>query len=434
MHQDLDPLLFTHQDPSWVARLRGIREAIEAATYFEDGSPQDRQLTEILSGVKRNGDRALIDYTEAFDKVSLTSDQFQVPESELKTAYHQMDGALLNSIRQAIENVRNYQRDIFIGDKNKHPGIRYAALERVGVCVPGASAPLPSTVIMTVVPAQVAGVQQISLVSPPRHQGSIHPVILGICYELGVPEVYRLGGAHAVAALAYGTETIKPVHKIVGPGNQWVQMAKRKLFGRVDIDSVAGPSEVLILANEQASPAWVAADMLSQAEHAPGSALVFTDSEAFAEQVLDEVKRQVLLLGRSRETQESLQRFGAIVAFESIEAMIDQANAMACEHVEIQCGDQTQAVLAGIRHAGALFVGPFTPVAVGDYWAGPSHTLPTGRSARFFSALTSNEFIKSSSIIRYDQDMLHTCAADVIRLAMVEGLDAHANSIKIRQG
>ena len=197
---------------------------------------------------------------------------------------------------------------------------------------------------------------------------------------------------------------------------------------------MAGPSEVLILANEQANPAWVAADMLSQAEHAPGSALVFTDSEAFAEQVLDEVKRQVPLLGRSQGTQESLIRFSAIVAFDSIEAMVDQANAMASEHVEIQCGDQTQAVLEGIRNAGALFVGSFTPVAVGDYWAGPSHTLPTGRSARFFSALTSNEFIKSSSIIRYDQDMLHSCSADVIRLAMVEGLDAHANSIKIRQG
>jgi len=235
-----------------------------------------------------------------------------------------------------------------------------------------------------------------------------------------------------VAALAYGTETIKPVHKIVGPGNQWVQMAKRKVYGQVDIDSIAGPSEVLIIANNQANPAWVAADMLSQAEHAPGSAVVFTDSEAVAQAVLDELKQQILQLSRSAETRECLLRFSGIIAFSSMEDAIEQANHLATEHLEIQCGDQTEAIARRITNAGAMFLGGYSPVAVGDYWAGPSHTLPTGRSARFFSALSSNDFVKSTSVIQYDQQRLQASSAHIIRLAMTEGLDAHAQSVRIR--
>jgi histidinol dehydrogenase len=433
MNLDFDQLLFTYRDPKWLSKLSQIQEAARAATFFEDGSEQDRQLTDIVTTVKQKRNAGLIDFTTRFDGITLAEDQLRVGADELKRAHRDMDSGLLTSVRQAIENVRTYQGDIFIGNKSTHPGIRYSPLDRVGVCVPGASAPLPSTVIMTAVPAQVAGVDQIAVISPPRHEGSIHPVILAVCYELGIEEVYRIGGAHAVAALAYGTDTIEPVHKIVGPGNQWVQMAKRKVYGHVDIDSVAGPSEVLVIANDQANPTWVAADMLSQAEHAPGSALVFTDSEALSHQVLDQLKRQVMLLGRSRETCDCLTTFSGIICFEHMSDAIEQANAIASEHLEIQCGDQTDDVARQIRHAGALFLGAFTPVAVGDYWAGPSHTLPTGRSARFFSALSSNDFIKSTSIIRYDQDMLSYCAADVIRLAMTEGLDAHANSVRIRQ-
>jgi len=433
MSQALDDILFTSKDPHWTATLSRIQAAARQATFFDDGSPEDDALTEIIAAVKQKKNQALVEYTERFDKVCLKPNHLRVGPDELKTAYESLDITLLTTLRQAIDNVRIYQQEIFTGDKSLHPGIRYTPIERVGVCVPGASAPLPSTVIMTVVPAQVAGVKEIAVMSPPRYQGSVHPVILGLCYELGLREVYRVGGAHGVAALALGTETIKPVHKIVGPGNQWVQMAKRKVFGRVDIDAIAGPSEVLIIASDRANPAWVAADMLSQAEHAPGSAVVFTDSEDLARAVLKELKQQVRRLDRAEETIACLQQFSSIIAFASMEDVITQANRLAPEHLEIQCGGQTRDIAARIQNAGAIFLGDYTPVAVGDYWAGPSHTLPTGRSARFFSALSSNDFVKSTSVIAYDQDQLQACADEIIRLALIEGLDAHAKSIQIRE-
>jgi histidinol dehydrogenase len=316
--------------------------------------------------------------------------------------------------------------------KNKHPGVKYTPLNRVGICVPGASAPLPSTVIMSAVPAQVAGVKEVVIISPPRCENSIHPVIQALCFELGIEEVYRIGGAHAVAALACGTETIKKVDKIVGPGNQWVQMAKKHVFGKVDIDSIAGPSEVLIIADDSADAAWVAADMLSQAEHAPGSALVLTDSQKLAQKILKELSTQVKQLDRSEQTLECLKKFSAVAVCENMDDVIAHANDFATEHLEIQCGDKSEAVVERIINAGAIFIGPYTPVAVGDYWAGPSHTLPTGSSAKFFSPLSSNDFVKSSSIIRYGEKMLKQCGDDIIRLAMVEGLDAHAKSVAIR--
>jgi len=285
---------------------------------------------------------------------------------------------------------------------------------------------------MTAVPAQVAGVKEIAVVSPPRHKGSIHPVILAVCHELGIGEVYRIGGAQAVAALAYGTQTIRKVDKIVGPGNQWVQTAKLELFGRVGIDSVAGPSEVLIIANENANPAWVAADMLSQAEHAPGSAVLFTDSQKLAQNVLAELKKEVNQINRAKETVECLKNLGGIFVFKNMQDIISSANDFAPEHLEIQCGQQSRKIADRIDNAGAIFIGDYSPVAVGDYWAGPSHTLPTGGSARFFSPLSANDFIKSTSIIEYDRKKLAESAQDIIRLAETEGLDAHAKSIKIR--
>jgi len=432
MSSDLDTLLFTHRESQWHDKLQAIHDAAFAATYFDEGSPEDIALNDIIRTVRQRKNNAVIEYTQRFDKVTLRADQLRVSAAACRAAHTQIDPALMDSLRQAIQNVRTYQEEIFVGDKCRHPGIRHNPISRVGICVPGASAPLPSTVIMTAVPALVAGVREIAIMSPPRFEGGIHPVILAVCQELGIEEVYAMGGAHGVAALAYGTETIKPVHKIVGPGNQWVQMAKRKVYGQVDIDSIAGPSEVLIIANNQANPAWVAADMLSQAEHAPGSAVVFTDSEAVAQAVLDELKQQILQLSRSAETRECLLRFSGIIAFSSMEDAIEQANHLATEHLEIQCGDQTEAIARRITNAGAMFLGGYSPVAVGDYWAGPSHTLPTGRSARFFSALSSNDFVKSTSVIQYDQQRLQASSAHIIRLAMTEGLDAHAQSVRIR--
>jgi histidinol dehydrogenase len=434
----LDKILISQSQPDFKKRFIEIRAAVFKATHFNYGSKEDEQLDYILEEVGKSEDEAVAEYTEKFDKVKLTPEQFRVSEEELKKAHTEIkkkDPKLLASIRQAIKNVRKYQEEIFIANKkeNKHPGIKYTPIKRVGICVPGASVPLPSTVIMTAVPAQVAGVEEIVVVSPPRHKGTIHPVILAVCYELGIDEVYRIGGAQAVMALAKGTETIRNVDKIVGPGNAWVQMAKKKVLGLVGIDSIAGPSEVLIIANEQANPAWVAADMLSQAEHAPGSAVVFTDSQQLANKVLAELKKQIGQLNRAEEIIKCLENFGGIVVFEDMRDLIDRANVFAAEHLEIQCGENNREIADRIKNAGAIFIGDYSPVAVGDYWAGPSHTLPTGTTARFFSALSANDFIKSTSIIEYSKEKLAESAEDIIRLALAEGLDAHAKSVRIRQ-
>jgi histidinol dehydrogenase len=257
---------------------------------------------------------------------------------------------------------------------------------------------------------------------------------LAVCYELGIDEVYRIGGVQAVAALTFSTETIKQVDKIVGPGNQWVQTAKQLMFGTVGVDSMAGPSEVLIIANDKANPAWVAADMLSQAEHAPGISVVVTDSREFGEKVLDEVKKQVKELSRAKETIECLIKYSRIAAFYNMKQVVEYANYFAAEHLEIQCGGDSREIAEKIENAGAIFIGDYSPVAVGDYWAGPSHTLPTGQTAKFFSALSANDFIKSTSIIEYNKKKLAESAEDIIRLAEAEGLDAHAKSIWLRLG
>jgi len=433
MVNELDKILIKYDQPDFLKRFSEIRNVVFSATHFD--SEKDEQLDAILREVSQRGDEAVAEYTEKFDGVKLTPEQFRISETELQEAHKAIDKKLLKSIRQAIKNVKEYQSKIFVGkDKSfKATGIRYTPIRRVGICVPGASAPLPSTVIMTAVPAQVAGVKEIVVVSPPRYNSSIHPVILATCKELKIKEVYRIGGAQAVMALAQGTKTIRDVDKIVGPGNQWVQNAKKAVFGLVSIDSIAGPSEVLIIANKSANPAWVAADMLSQAEHNPGSAVLFTDSEKLALDVLAELDRQVVKLDRSKETIDCLLGFGAIVVFKIIADIVAQANVFAAEHLQIQCGKQSRQIAKKIENAGAIFIGDYSPVAVGDYWAGPSHTLPTGTSARFFSALSANDFIKSTSIIEYDKKKLAASADDIIRLAEAEGLDAHARSVRIRQ-
>ncbi|MHC4721499.1 MAG: histidinol dehydrogenase, partial [Planctomycetota bacterium] len=302
---EFDQILISHKQADFDNRLRKLRFAIVHATRFKLYSKNHQALQRIMQDVFERGDEAVAEYTLEFDGVKLSPEQFRVCEKDLKESHDEVDSKLLQSIRQAIANVRKYQEKIFVG--KSIPGkVKYTPIERVGICVPGASAPLPSTVIMTAVPAQVARVKEIVMVSPPRYKGTIHPVILAVCHELGIEEVYRIGGAQAVAALAQGTgtrgkpeKTIRKVYKIVGPGNQWVSMAKREVLGLVDIDSVAGPSEVLIIANDSANPAWIAADMLSQAEHDPGSSILFTDSENLAGKVRDELEKQVAKLDRA---------------------------------------------------------------------------------------------------------------------------------------
>jgi histidinol dehydrogenase len=442
---ELDQILISESQPDFKKRLEGFffSKAGLAAFGIGDMWDEDGKLNEeskfiqairILIKVMNEGDKAVTEYTEKFDDVCLTPQQFKVTQKELKEAHEKINKKLLESIRQAIANVKEYQKEIFIGHDISGK-ITYTPIQRVGICVPGASAPLPSTVIMTAVPAIVAGVKpkNIVIVSPPRYKGSIHPTILAACHELKIENVYRVGGAQAVAALAAGTQTIGKVDKIVGPGNQWVQTAKKEFFGSVGIDPIAGPSEVLIIANEKANPAWISADMLSQAEHDPGCAFLFTDSKRLAEKVLDELKEQVKKLTRSEETIKCLKKFSGIAVFNDLDYAIDKANEFAAEHLEIQCGDDSKEIAKKIDNAGAIFIGDYSPVAVGDYWAGPSHTLPTGISALFASALSANDFIKSTSIIEYDKEKLTASADDIIRLAEAEGLDAHAKSIKIRQ-
>jgi histidinol dehydrogenase len=433
MLNELDKILIKYDQPDFAERFAEIRTAVIRTTYF--GGEKEQQLNAIFNEVTQRKDEAVAEYTEKFDGVKLTPEQFRISDVELNDAHKAIDKKLLKSIRQAIKNVKEYQSKIFVGkDKSfKSTGIKYTPIRRVGICVPGASAPLPSTVIMTAVPAQVAGVKEIVVVSPPRYKGSIHPVILATCKELKIKEVYRIGGAQAVFAMETGTQTIQSVDKIVGPGNAWVQMAKKKVLGFVGIDSIAGPSEVLIIASKQANPAWVAADMLSQAEHNPGSAVLYTDSEELAINTLAELKQQAEELGRSKETIDCLLGFGAIVVFKRMADILKWANLFAAEHLQIQCGKQSRQIAAKIKNAGAIFIGEYSPVAVGDYWAGPSHTLPTGTSARFFSALSANDFIKSTSIIEYNKKKLADSAEDIIRLAEAEGLDAHARSVRIRQ-
>ena len=436
MSDELDKILISSDAQDFSKQIdklhwRLLREARFGG--FDTESEANRQkVLDIIRDVDKRGYEAVREYTNKYDKVNIARERFRVNREDLQKAHKGINKDLLRSARLAIENVRRYQSEIFIGnnpDLSKRPGIKYTPIEKVGICVPGASAPLPSTVIMTAVPAQVAGVKEIAVISPPRHAGDIHPVTLGICCELGIDEVYRVGGAQGVAALV----TIAKVNKVVGPGNQWVQTAKLIDFGYVAIDSVAGPSEVLIIANDQANPAWVAADMLSQAEHDPGSAVLFTDSKHLAGRVLKELKRQLAELGRCERTTRCLLEFGRIVIFKTMDEVVEQANEFAPEHLQIQCGNKSRAVADKIRNAGAIFVGEYSPVAVGDYWAGPSHTLPTGQTAKFFSALSANDFIKSTSIIEYSKEQLAASAEDIIRLAEVEGLDAHAKSIRIRQ-
>lgn len=432
--------LFRPDQADYRGSINALRALLRAGELTSHAAASGAKVTdvvrEILDQVAHGGDEAAARLTSELDRADITPATLRVAPELLERAHREADPDFLALIRRAAANVQAYQEHILwkspepLARGGRRLGVRYTPLERVGVYVPGGRALYPSTVIMTVVPARVAGVREVAMFSPPTG-GEIAPLALALAWELGVREVYRLGGAVGLAAAAFGTQTIAPVDKIVGPGNAFVAEAKRQLFGRVGIDSIAGPSEVFIVADDSADPRWLAADLLAQAEHDPGSAILATPSLALAERVLLEVERELEGLERSDAIRRSLQRYGAVIVTADLDQACDLANQFATEHLQIITKDDEHC-LAKIHAAGAIFVGAFTPVPLGDYYAGPSHVLPTGGTARFSAPLSCNDFLKVSSIIRYTATDLDADAGDVMKFARREGLTAHARAVEIR--
>jgi histidinol dehydrogenase len=429
--------------PSTDPAVLAVRDCLRAGGMTaagERGSVDVRKtVSEILADVQTRGNAALIDCEARLDGAHLTDATLRVGPDEIAAARAAAEPEFMALVRHVIANIREYQVSIMhqappaLRRGGRTLAVRYTPVDRAAVYVPGGRAMYPSTVLMTVVPAQVAGVGQIAMTSPPTSGGDVNPMVLALAGELGVMELYRLGGAQAIAAMAYGTATIRPADKIVGPGNAFVAEAKRQVMGRVGIDSIAGPSEVLIVADRTAKAEWVAADMLAQAEHDPGSAVLVTDCPELAQTVSAEIERQLPTLERAEALRSALDRYSAIIVVPDIDAACATANDFAAEHLQIITADD-QAVLARIRHAGAIFLGPHTPVPLGDYYAGPSHVLPTGGTARFFGPLSANDFLKASSVTSYDSASLAADGSDVADFASREGLTAHANAVRIRMG
>lgn len=397
-----------------------------------------RQVVERICGdVRSKGIDALLDYTQRIDGATIPRDRLFVEPEALAAAHATVDREFLAAVKRIKVRVEQFQQAILARDVEvKLPGggalrQRYLPLDRIGVCVPGGAAAYPSTLLMTVVPARVAGVKEIVVVAPPTKYGSENAHVLATCHELGVTTVVRAGGAQAVAAMAYGIEGLPRVDKIVGPGNLFVALAKEYVFGDVSIDSIAGPSEIVIVADAAGHPEYIAADMLAQAEHSPGSAILLTADAGLADRVAAALETRVAVLERSDLTRDSLQRFGAIVVTRSDEESARLADELAAEHLSIDTADP-EATLAKIRHAGAAFLGPWSPVAAGDYAAGPSHVLPTGGTARFAAGLSANEFLRGGSVIKLAQSDLAAIAADIKTLADTEGLTAHRRSVEAR--
>ena len=397
-----------------------------------------RQVVERICGdVKGRGIAALLVYSRRIDGAELKPESLFVAPDALAAAHRAAEPGFLAAIRRIRDRVERFQRAVLARDVEvKLPGggslrQRYLPLDRVGVCVPGGAAAYPSTLLMTVVPAQVAGVREIVVVAPPTRFGSENAHVLATCHELGVTTVMRAGGAQAVAAMAYGIEGLHRVDKIVGPGNLFVALAKEHVYGDVSIDSIAGPSEIVIVADDAGHPEYIAADMLAQAEHSPGSAILLTASRSLADAVAAALDRRVAVLERGDLTRDSLERFCGIVVTRSDEESADLANDLAPEHLSIDTRDP-EAALARIRHVGAAFLGPYSPVAAGDYAAGPSHVLPTGGTARFAAGLSANEFLRGGSVIRLAQADLAEMADDIRLLADTEGLTAHRRSVEAR--
>jgi histidinol dehydrogenase len=418
----------------------GRRKTVDV--FGEPLSPAE-VVERICADVRTQGLSAVLLYTAKLDGAELSAETLRVPLEDLAAAHKNASREFLDTIRRIRDNILRFQsailhQDIEVdgpgGSKLRH---RYVPLERVGICVPGGAAAYPSTVLMTAVPAQAAGVKQIVVVSPPTPNGAYNQDMLATCHELGIREAYRVGGAQAVAALAYGIEGLAgeplvKVDKIVGPGNQFVALAKKLVFGDVDIDSIAGPSEIVILADETSRAEFVAADLIAQAEHAPGSSVLITWSVQLIDQVAVEFDKQLAKAERGDVAALSLESFGALILVKDRDAAAELANQFATEHLHIQCADPEK-LLNKIRSAGAVFLGPFSPVALGDYVAGPSHVLPTGATARFASGLSSNDFLRSHSVIQFAHQGLESVADDAMRMAEREGLMAHGQSVAMRR-
>lgn len=394
-------------------------------------------VNEILSQVREKGDEAVFSYTERFDGISLSAETVRVTKEEIEVAYQEVDTNLIEIIRKAIENIRVYheKQKQYSWFDNKQDGTmlgqKVTPLQRVGVYVPGGKAVYPSSVLMNVIPAKVAGVDEIVMVTPASN-GRVNPNTLVAAHEAGVDEIYKIGGAQAIGALAYGTASIPKVDKIVGPGNIYVALAKKAVYGHVNIDSIAGPSEILIIADETANPRYVAADLLSQAEHDElASSILITTSEELAKQVSIEVDRFIAELSRGEIMQKSIDNYGYILLVDSMEEAIKTADEIASEHLEIMTANPYDIMLR-IRNAGAIFVGEYSSEPLGDYFAGPNHVLPTNGTAKFFSPLSVDDFIKKSSIIAYTREALEKVHLDIEAFATAEQLTAHANSIKVR--
>ena len=395
-------------------------------------------VAEILAKVKSEGDEALFAYTKQFDKVEINKDTIRVTEEEIREAYDTIDPALLDVIRKALVNIRTYhekqiQNSWFTSTTNGTMlGQKVTPLNRVGVYVPGGKAVYPSSVLMNIVPAKVAGVPHIVMTTPPGKDGKVCASTLVAAREAGADEIYKVGGAQAVGALAYGTESIPKVDKIVGPGNIFVALAKKAVYGYVSIDSIAGPSEILVLADETANPRYVAADLLSQAEHDElACAILITTSREFADKVDQEVKGFVEVLSRKEIIQKSLDNFGYILIAEGMDEAIEAANEIAPEHMEIVTANPFEDMMK-VKNAGAIFIGEYSSEPLGDYFAGPNHVLPTNGTAKFFSALSVDDFIKKSSIVYYSKAALRDIHKDIVQFATSEQLTAHANSIAVR--
>ncbi len=400
-------------------------------------SPEiEQSVRDIIQAVREKGDQAVKEFSQRFD--GWTPDSLELSQEALEQAVSQCDPAFIASLKKAAENIRAFhQRQKQQSRIDPMPdgiitGQRVRGLRRVGVYVPGGTAGYPSSVLMNVIPAQVAGVGEIVMATPPGRTGKPDPNILAAAYVAGVDRVFLMGGAQAAAALAHGTETVPKVDKIVGPGNIFVATAKKQLYGVVDIDMIAGPSEILIVADESANPKFLAADLMSQAEHdRMASAILITPSRDIAQRTVEELYRQMKTLSRRDIIQESLDRFGGVIVCENMEEAVDFANELAPEHLEI-CVDNPFEYLGRLDNAGSVFLGHYSPEPLGDYFAGPNHVLPTGGTARFFSPLSVDDFIKKSSFIYYPRQELERAASDIIRLAETEELTAHANSIRVR--
>lgn len=397
----------------------------------------ESSVNEIINNVRENRDKAIFDYTKKFDKADIDASNIRVTKEEIQEAYDKVDEKLLAVIRKSLVNIKKYhekqlQNSWFTSEDGIILGQKVTALEKAGVYVPGGKAVYPSSVLMNVLPAKVAGVDKIVMCTPPGADGKVYPSTLVAANEAGVDEIYKVGGAQAIAAMAFGTESVPKVDKIVGPGNIFVALAKKAVFGYVSIDSIAGPSEILVLADETANPRYVAADLLSQAEHDEmASAILITTSKELAEKVSDEVEGFVKVLSRKEIIQKSLDNYGNILVADNMDDAIDAVNEIASEHMEIVTKDPFT-VMTRIRNAGAIFIGEYSSEPLGDYFAGPNHVLPTNGTAKFFSALSVDDFIKKSSIISYSREALEKVHTDIEQFAQCEQLTAHANSIKVR--